>query len=399
MSEMPPVVSPRPSFFENWQASTEGRPVINAFECPLYSDVFFRSGSQGEVSIGPYKLTNTFADGTTGHVKSVPAPVIVLRANLHYELLELDPSPSKTHMPTHHGGGLSDEVAGLAALAMGVRVKSGPISRMYGSGDVTGRPIAQFGYAAPYLSIPAMNPRLPWASGRYPDPDHNLSQLLLLLSGSTAVDPADQVALIRAARLYQEAIWIAESEPALAWLLLVSALETAADRWDQSSGTIIDRLRDARPVLVKAIEEKCIELLPRVAEQLADTIGATRKFRNFTLAFLPPPPRDRPTKDSQVLWDPDNLKRILNAVYSYRSKALHSGIPFPTPMCDVPMPDPHPWAPSETPRRDVGSGFAGNSWQPKDTPMLLHVFEYITRSALKKWWSSLIPQREKLLRV
>jgi len=35
------------------------------------------------------------------------------------------------------------------------------------------------------------------------------------------------VALTRAARLYQDALWMIESEPSLAWLLLVSAIETA----------------------------------------------------------------------------------------------------------------------------------------------------------------------------
>jgi hypothetical protein len=60
------------------------------------------------------------------------------------------------------------------------------------------------------------------------------------LEGAVNAAPADQVALIRAARLHQDAVWIAEQEPELAWLMLVSALETGAGRWDRSAGSPID---------------------------------------------------------------------------------------------------------------------------------------------------------------
>jgi hypothetical protein len=62
------------------------------------------------------------------------------------------------------------------------------------------------------------------------------------LEGAVNAAPADQVALIRTARLHQDAVWIAEQEPELAWLMLVSALETGAGRWDRSAGSPIDQV-------------------------------------------------------------------------------------------------------------------------------------------------------------
>jgi len=42
-----------------------------------------------------------------------------------------------------------------------------------------------------------------------------------------ALSPEQAIALGRAARLYQDALWLAESEPNLSWLMLVAAVETA----------------------------------------------------------------------------------------------------------------------------------------------------------------------------
>jgi hypothetical protein len=36
----------------------------------------------------------------------------------------------------------------------------------------------------------------------------------------------------------------------------------------------------------------------------------------------------------------------------------------------------------------------GAVWLQKDTPMLLHIFAYVTREVLKAWWSVLKPQSD-----
>ena len=81
------------------------------------------------------------------------------------------------------------------------------------------------------------------------------------------------VALVRASRLYEQAVWIAEAAPELAWLLLVSAVEVAAA---EIHGPI-PRGRNRHPV------------------------GPTQRFVTFIRDFAPPPPPQRP-QHGQLDW-------------------------------------------------------------------------------------------------
>jgi hypothetical protein len=88
----------------------------------------------------------------------------------------------------------------------------------------------------------------------------------------------------------------------------------------------LERGRHRRPTLVEAVEERCPDLLPTIAEELADSIGATRKFVEFILTFLPPLPDMRPAEGFRISWDPEELRRSLRTIYDYQSKALHTGV-------------------------------------------------------------------------
>lgn len=39
----------------------------------------------------------------------------------------------------------------------------------------------------------------------------------------------------------------------------------------------------------------------------------------------------------------------------------------------------------------IAASLLGGVWLEQDTPMCLHIFEYITRKVLRSWWSSLRP--------
>ena len=41
-----------------------------------------------------------------------------------------------------------------------------------------------------------------------------------------------------------------------------------------------------------------------------------------------------------------------------------------------------------------GAGAYGGVWTAKDAPMKLHLFEYIVRGALLRWWESMLPRTE-----
>jgi hypothetical protein len=366
-----------PFLFENWWAALRGEAILGGYECPLYSDAWI----VGQTSIGPYQFINTVAHSGAPIGRYGVAPVVVLRIDAHKEFER--PNMEKTNSSNYHGGTLHDEIAAIAALAMGCRVEAGPPSREFSQGDPRGRPVAYYGFGVPALPHGNAGRTLPWIIGA-----HSLADLDWFSNGFES-SPGDQIALIRAARLYQDAIWIGDAEPALAWLLLVSAIETAAGRWDQSKLSAAERVRYAKPELAEAIEAKCPELFTLIVEQIAGMIGVTRRFVDFVLAFLPPPPERRPGVAYQVPWEQGHLKPILRKIYGYRSRALHDGIPFPAPMCLPPMGIGTDWAaPAEKPG-GLATSALGGVWRQEDTPMSLHIFEYITRRVLQAWWSSL----------
>jgi hypothetical protein len=205
-----------------------------------------------------------------------------------------------------------------------------------------------------------------------------------------SLTPSQAVALARAARLYQDAVWVAEGEADLSWLFLVSAIEAAADSWSAARTTTPAQLfREFRPDVADLLEQEGgQELLAKVAKHFASTLGATKKFLSFLLAFLPSAPAQRPPQHAQVNWSSDAMKASLKKIYDHRSKALHGGVPFPPVMCQRPDQDPSWSVPAEAPFRESFVN-AWGVWKREDTPMFLHTFEYVVRGALIKWWDSM----------
>src|SRR5690606_14280003 len=103
------------------------------------------------------------------------------------------------------------------------------------------------------------------------------------------------IALVRASRMYQDALWIAESEPELAWLMLVSSLETAANQWSSEQDTPVERLKALKPNLTgMLLESGGDELVEKVANEIIHSFRATTKFINVCLQFVPSRPEKRP---------------------------------------------------------------------------------------------------------
>lgn len=219
----------------------------------------------------------------------------------------------------------------------------------------------------------------------------DLRELSPRLGTLPRLDPEDCIELVRAARLYQEALWVAESEPNMAWLMLVSALETAANRWKTSWGTPLENLRAAMPELVSRIERVEDDKLTNfVAKKLGHLVKSTEKFVAFVQEHLPAPPSLRPELPAnQVEWTSANMAAVLRIVYDYRSKALHGGTPFPAPMCL-----PAGMGTADGPLVEVGTDSLavtteGGYWEAKDLPISLPTFHYLVRGTLLRWWDSL----------
>jgi hypothetical protein len=370
----PPSEASGPDGWVNWRAQRAGAPAASAVEYAGYTDAQLL---EDQVDVGPCRLVNTigFAARQPGQVPLS----LVLRVEWHAATDPRERSREETDTATWHGGGLDDELAALVSLALGIRLQSGGRTRLFEPGeDVRGRPL-HFDHAPPYLPPPRRAPRLPTITGPV-----RLGEAASRLAGYPDLDAAQAGALVKAARAWQEAVWVADADPRQAWLRLVSALEAAAQAWAGGPArSPEERLLITRPKLAKRLARDATpELYRFVAKDLDGIFKATEKFIDFTMAHLPDPPALRPHKWVRLDWT--RMEEHLALVYNWRSRDLHDGTPIPVPMCEPPHRLPRHRAPIEVPLGQTT--WTGNAtWVKPDIPMLLHTFAYITRGTLLNW--------------
>ena len=293
------------------------------------------------------------------------------------------PDMSRTDESLYHGGDLVDEIVALASLSLGTRLLSGGVSREFGTdSDPYGRPCEWAREPKPTFQSRRNQLILPSVGS-----SHSMDDLQRLES-VPRIDATRYVSLVRACKSYKEGLWVAESDPNLAWLLFVSALETAANDVFNPGGTSTERLRTARPEFARQLEEiGGREHLKMVADEVAHTLQSTKKFLDFVVKFAPRAPQERPRgKSLRLNWSKSNLKKVFQKVYHYRSRALHTGVPFPAPMFRPPYVTQAMEPCSELPLIGLGGYSSGGTWVPRDVPINLHTFHYITRHALLNWW-------------
>ena len=372
-----------PPCLENWVAMLEGLDYAGAYEYPLFTDAHI-IGTVTE-GYGPYQFLNTVPiPKRPGEIQ----PAIILRAEWHLST-EWDNKErlDSTDEGYYHGGDTTDEIAAIVSLALGIRCKAGGVTRRFEGKDPRGRPCAWESDRNPVFLRRARGSILPRVIGTHSLEDLKPIKLFPHIS------PVASISLIRAARLYQDGLWIAESETSLSWLMLVSAVETAAVYWRSSEEPPIERLIASKPDLFDILNDTEVpHLAEKVAEEIAPSLGATKKFIDFVLEFLPESPTARPPPSMQLSLGKRNIKESLSQVYSYRSRALHGGTPFPAPMCEPPFIHQDWDAPAEKPM-GLASRSMGGTWVAEDTPMLLHTFEFICRGALQNWWKSLMKHK------
>jgi hypothetical protein len=366
----------------NWLRARQGIPAQTTVEAMLFTDTWVT----GEISnLGPYAFLNTVADS---HPSRALRPAVVMRITHHYDPAA-DPAyrmPIEDNFDHYHGGDYLDEMAALASLFMGIRLKAGQVNREFRpGGDPLGRP-THF--------------------GDKPDPQfvlegkRQIPRLLLpanLNTGLTGLDgfpdrPVEKTnAFIKAARQFQQAVWIADSDPSLAWLMLVAAVETAAVEWASESEPV-EQLKLAFPKIVRLIATSgSPDLLEPVAKELNRLTRATKRFITFLEKFAPAPPSNRPELYMQISYVPADLRDAIKLIYEHRSKSLHEGIAFPMPMCVPPRWTKVAEDSVHVQEKPIGLGtYSQNaSWTAEQTPMLLNAFEHIARGALLNWWKSL----------
>lgn len=379
-----------PYSYWNWQSQLDGELPISAVEIELYSDAFFKGTV---VEHGPYLVVN--ADPIPlGENRQFMRGRLIFRCEYYLDPNQ-DPTvhpstyPLKTDVSRYHGGTLRDEMASLYSLALGVRLKAGGVVREFEEGNEYGKPRIPRPDETPIF--------LPPRDDRYILPFHPTERDLELMQDYVnlygLLEPQQASTLIQSARLYQDAVWIAESDPEISWLLLVSAIEVAADHWyNQENPDIQKQLQDLKPELFQALsglENDHIEAIAIVSKALQGTIGVTKKFKQFLSRFKPKEPLSNRPKSWQIEWNEAVLARVFKVVYDHRSKALHGGTPFPKPMCRPPIRDHQNGMFVERPAIGLAEVYLGASWKEEDVPIHLHVFEYIVRHSLLGWWKNM----------
>jgi hypothetical protein len=367
-----------PQVYENWKASLCKDEVQSISEYPLFSDA--RVTGQEINKYKPYAFLNPVpVDEYLGCFR----PIIYSRIEsyLQFEI----PDMSKTGTDAYHGGTLVDEIAALVSLALGIRIRAGTMTRDFQDNiDPRGHPVG-WRRQPEFLNIDYQRLVIPNAVSERP------LDLLSPLSSIPSMSPDDANALIKAARSYQKALLIAEEDPSMSWLFLVTAIEKAAIHWKMAGVNKVDILREFKPRLCERLGtfEKKEDILSIVADEISNLMGSKKKFIEFMMNFLPLPPPKRPPEWGQISWQESALKESFITIYEHRSKALHEGTPFPLPMCDPPFRQRNGekvW--HEKPFALAYSG-AGGTWMNEDIPMYLNTFEYIVRKALLKWWLEL----------
>ena len=217
-SEKPEIRGP--SGYENWHRAIRGVPLRSATETPLYSDTEIAGDVVKEW--GPYKVLNTIA------MVHQPCclPVLILRVDHHAKKGYLPiPSMGKTDISIFHGGSIEDEIASLIGLALGIRLRPSSYTREINFDPLDERPRAEDPSTVPTLAYIGKHSRCIF---RVPQ---RVTIEPCILSDYTNLPATSAVALVRAARLFQSALWLCESNPNDAWLMLVSSIEVAAVEW------------------------------------------------------------------------------------------------------------------------------------------------------------------------
>jgi hypothetical protein len=329
--------------WRNWNAFNEQNPETKNADDELYSDRHFVGGPSTH---GPYSLAAIIGldrPETTPAVRPAVRPRVGVHANLISDVV-IDGELVPANSDAYHGGTVSDEIAALASLTLGARLRVAGTSRLSG--------IHEQGQEHPliYLEVaPLANPGRPgreYIPAALNRPAH-LSQLDRLDSFPD-LDEEAQVELVRAARAYAAGLWWSNEDQNHAWLQFVTAVEIAANHRQKVQATP-QELEGLWPEPWSAMQPANDVVRAEVSKRFASQIRATRKFFDFLTECAPEPPELRPSF-GELDWA--KMAQHARLIYGHRSTALHGGKPFPLPMLEQPRDEENgaiqevPWGPT-----------------------------------------------------
>ncbi|MFD9484172.1 hypothetical protein [Streptomyces sp. NPDC059991] len=382
---------PVPDILQAWSGAD---PNGDGWEALVYTDAELH-GPPDPLEVGPFQMFLTYSDLT--HPSPTASTRLLLRAR--YTLTPPRPAPDLDQMKANARWWLNvqldQQAACLLSLALGVRMRSGGRTRRFSpNADPAGVP-ELLPHRAPTLALfqPVHSawPALAHAAVDIRDAETDLKLL-------PAMSAEDARVLLRAARHFATALWIADDDPEQAWLQLVTAAEVAATHYQREEQDAVDLFRRSAPgkVATALIEASTApDLLAPIAGAFHSHLRATSRFQRFFADFAPPPPAPRPlTEAARLDWSTKALKNALGRVYELRSRLLHDGQPFPYTLLQPPERDQD--IPAERPfRYRDGYGVGPIAWPLDELPMYLPTFAHIVHMSLLRWWRSLPPGPEQ----
>lgn len=217
----------------------------------------------------------------------------------------------------YHGGDVVDELVTLSSLFLRRRLQLGNIVRMEDKPRIT--------------SI-----HTGWIDKPLIEGKSSLSELRGWLELVEKLDGRYHQKFILAARFYHQALLLIEEHPDMAYLSLISAIETLCQDYEIEIPPLSELdLNLSNLVNFISDEEKRIKLEEAILKREG---FLSRKFKAFIIDHIEEDfwTENREGPESARI-KPEELSNLLKEVYNQRSRTLHSGEPFPPSVYYSPL--------------------------------------------------------------
>lgn len=361
------------ALYFNWKLKEKGEKPVRIVEYPLYTDAYKIESAYSHVNC-PYTLVNPDVLTT----KPICLPRIILQVEEFNYLGKNIKKAKNFYSDFYLINNIPDQVAVILSLILGVRIRAGNESRLFQAVNLDqGIPLHRYIDLDPaQVELIKNKPLLPTILKNI-DNENGFFSLNIVdqyISSFSSLTVTQAELVIRAAKLYRDAIWIVDSEPQLSLILLISVIELLSQQ---------DKIDDS--------EHVCNGICQICKKHICKRPSSRKQFENFLINYLPDPPTKRCREENQINWNELKKKKnnnIFLQMYRFRSKFLHEGIAFPL---DFLNPNSFWVGESDEEFRYEKSIKTSISNQLIElSPMSLSIFEYIVRNAALKWWRSII---------
>lgn len=332
-------------------ANMEAVETADAEKLTIEYEVETDASVVGGMDYGPYAvLIWEFGDKRPGEKRKLCLRTITKRCSSEDRSWE-----NATKDGYHHGGGIPHELVALASLFLRRRLT---LRRMVRMDD------------QPIMSGPSQG----WVDQALIRGERNLADLPPWFEMVRRLDPQWHLRFMLSARLYHKAIQMIEDEPDLAYLNLISAIETLCYNMDIGDVGLSEANEKLHKLVLRVEDDQLRGELSAAIEK--ELYHCTRRFVEFVQAYVEEEfwQNERPEWERARV-DPGDFEKHLRRIYDQRSKTLHEGRPFPPGVYEPPMQG------AEVEKADIIVG--DKKWSSNDHVLNPWFFERIVNHVLK----------------